>query len=109
VTTHRAGDVDVLVIGCGPAGASAALAAHDAGARVLVAERRARGGGNATTSGGPRRDARSRVVRPDGTPVPGLYAAGGAGTVWGPFTHSGGGLTDALVFRRLAGQESAQS
>jgi succinate dehydrogenase/fumarate reductase flavoprotein subunit len=63
----------------------------------------------ATTSGGPRRDACSRVVRPDGTPVPGLYAAGGAGTVWGPFTHSGGGLTDALVFGRLAGQDAARS
>jgi succinate dehydrogenase/fumarate reductase flavoprotein subunit len=63
----------------------------------------------ATTSGGPRRDALARVVRPDGTPVPGLYAAGGAGTVWGPFTHSGGGLTDALVFGRLAGQHAAQS
>jgi hypothetical protein len=49
------------------------------------------------------------VARPDGTPVPGLYAAGGAGTVWGPFTHSGGGLTDALVFGRLAGQHAAQS
>jgi predicted oxidoreductase len=63
----------------------------------------------ATTSGGPRRDAYSRVVRPDGTPVPGLYAAGGAGTVWGPFTHSGGGLTDALVFGRLAGHHAARS
>jgi succinate dehydrogenase/fumarate reductase flavoprotein subunit len=61
----------------------------------------------ATTSGGPRRDARSRVVRPDGTTVPGLYAAGGAGSVWGPFTQSGGGLTDALVFGRLAGREAA--
>jgi succinate dehydrogenase/fumarate reductase flavoprotein subunit len=49
------------------------------------------------------------VVRPDGTAVPGLYAAGGAGTVWGPFTHSGGGLTDALVFGRLAGQQAARS
>jgi urocanate reductase len=49
------------------------------------------------------------VVRPDGTPVPGLYAAGGAGTVWGPFTHSGGGLTDALVFGQLAGQQAARS
>ena len=63
----------------------------------------------ATTSGGPRRDARSRVVRPDGTTVPGLYAAGGAGSVWGPFTQSGGGLTDALVFGRLAGREAAQA
>jgi succinate dehydrogenase/fumarate reductase flavoprotein subunit len=62
----------------------------------------------ATTSGGPRRDALSRVVRPDGAPVPGLYAAGGVGSVWGPFTHSGGGLTDALVFGRLAGQQAAQ-
>jgi succinate dehydrogenase/fumarate reductase flavoprotein subunit len=63
----------------------------------------------ATTSGGPRRDALSRVVRPDGTAVPGLYAAGGAGSVWGSFTHSGGGLTDALVFGRLAGQQAARS
>jgi len=63
----------------------------------------------ATTCGGPRRDALARVVRPGGTPVPGLYAAGGAGTVWGPFTHSGGGLTDALVFGRLAGQHAARS
>jgi succinate dehydrogenase/fumarate reductase flavoprotein subunit len=54
-----------------------------------------------------RRDAQARVVRPDGTAVLGLYAAGGAGTVWGPFTHSGGGLTDALVFGRLAGQHAA--
>jgi len=29
--------------------------------------------------------------------------------VWGPFTHSGGGLTDALVFGRLAGQHAARS
>ena len=63
----------------------------------------------ATTSGGPRRDALSRVVRPDGTPVAALYAAGGAGTVWGPFTHSGGGLTDALVFGRLAGRQAARN
>lgn len=63
----------------------------------------------ATTSGGPRRDALSRVVRPDGSAVPGLYAAGGAGSVWGPFTHSGGGLTDALVFGRLAGRQAARS
>jgi predicted oxidoreductase len=63
----------------------------------------------ATTSGGPRRDALSRVLRPDGTPVAGLYAAGGAGSIWGPFTQSGGGLTDALVFGRLAGQQAARS
>ena len=46
------GNFDVLVIGCGPAGASAAIAAHDAGARVLVLEKRASGGGNALVAGG---------------------------------------------------------
>ena len=45
-------NVDVLVIGCGPAGASAAIAAHDAGASVLVVEKRRDGGGNALFAGG---------------------------------------------------------
>jgi flavin-dependent dehydrogenase len=45
-------DADVLVVGFGPAGATAAIAAHDAGARVLVVEKRAVGGGNAVVSGG---------------------------------------------------------
>jgi succinate dehydrogenase/fumarate reductase flavoprotein subunit len=43
------------------------------------------------------------------TPRSGLYAAGGAGTVWDPFTYSGGSLTDALVFGRLAGHHAARS
>ena len=45
-------NVDVLVVGCGPAGASAAIAAHDAGASVLLVEKRRRGGGNALFAGG---------------------------------------------------------
>src|SRR4051794_19480955 len=43
---------DVVVVGFGPAGAAAAIAAHDAGARVVVLEKRAVGGGNAVVSGG---------------------------------------------------------
>lgn len=43
---------DVVVIGFGGAGASAAIAAHDAGARVLVLEKAAEGGGNTLESGG---------------------------------------------------------
>ena len=43
---------DVLVLGFGVAGASAAIAAHDAGARVLVAEKMGYGGGNCLHSGG---------------------------------------------------------
>jgi succinate dehydrogenase/fumarate reductase flavoprotein subunit len=63
--------------------------------------------GVATASGGPRRDARARVLRSDGTPVPGLYAAGAAGSIWGHLTEHGGGLTEAIVFGRVAGQEAA--
>lgn len=60
----------------------------------------------ATASGGPRRDARARVVRADGTVIPGLYAAGGAGSVWGHLTEHGGGLADAIVFGRIAGADA---
>ena len=38
-----------------------------------------------------------------------LYAAEEVGTVWGAFTHSGGGLTDAPIFGHLAGQHAARS
>jgi succinate dehydrogenase/fumarate reductase flavoprotein subunit len=65
--------------------------------------------GVATASGGPRRDARASVLRPGGKPIPGLYAAGAAGSVWGHLTEHGGGLTDAIVFGRIAGGEAAVS
>src|SRR3954470_8150109 len=45
-------EADVLVVGFGPAGAAAAIAAHDAGGRGLVVEKRSVGGGNAVVSGG---------------------------------------------------------
>lgn len=61
----------------------------------------------ATASGGPRRDAQARVLRADGTPVPGLFAAGAAGSIWGHLTEHGGGLTDAIVFGRVAGQTAS--
>ena len=43
---------DVVVAGYGPAGACAAIAAHDAGRDVVVMESAGRGGGNARYSGG---------------------------------------------------------
>jgi succinate dehydrogenase/fumarate reductase flavoprotein subunit len=63
--------------------------------------------GVATASGGPRRDADARVLRPGGAPVPGLFAAGAAGSIWGHLTEHGGGLTDAIVFGRIAGERAA--
>lgn len=64
--------------------------------------------GLATASGGPRRDASSRVVATTGEPIPGLYSVGGAGSIWGgQVTEQGGGLTDAMVFGRIAARHAA--
>jgi len=64
--------------------------------------------GIATASGGPRRDDKARVLRTGGQdPIDGLYAAGAAGSIWGHLTEHGGGLTDAIVFGRIAGEQAA--
>ena len=63
--------------------------------------------GVAGTTGGPRHDELARVLRPGGRPVPGLYAAGAVSLVWGHLIEHGGGLTDAIVFGRIAGEHAA--
>lgn len=63
------------------------------------------------TCGGPRIDPSGRVLREDGTPIPGLYGAGNA--VASPAGHgywgAGGTIGPALVFGFLAGQHAARS
>jgi succinate dehydrogenase/fumarate reductase flavoprotein subunit len=49
------------------------------------------------------------VLRPDGSVVPGLYAAGAVSLVYGYLIDFGGGLTDALAFGRIAGAEAART
>ena len=45
-------EVDVLIVGFGAAGANAAIAAHDAGARVQIIEKQNIGGGNSAVCAG---------------------------------------------------------
>lgn len=45
-------DFDVVIVGYGGAGAAAAIAAHDAGANVLILEKTGEGGGSTYYSGG---------------------------------------------------------
>jgi tricarballylate dehydrogenase len=61
------------------------------------------------TFGGIRSDARARVLREDGTPIDGLYAAG---EVTGLYYHAypaGTSVLRALTFGRIAAREAARS
>jgi fumarate reductase flavoprotein subunit len=63
------------------------------------------------TQGGLRVDTRARVLRPDGEPIPGLYAGGGtavgvSGSGYRGYS-SGNGLLAATVLGRVAGEDAS--
>jgi fumarate reductase flavoprotein subunit len=63
------------------------------------------------TQGGLRVDTRARVLRPDGTPIPGLYAGGGtavgvSGSGYRGYS-SGNGLLAATVLGKIAGEAAS--
>jgi predicted oxidoreductase len=61
--------------------------------------------GGSNTSGGPRRDARARVVDVFGGPIPGLFAAGELGQALGlRYPGDGGNLSDAFCFGQIAAE-----
>jgi succinate dehydrogenase/fumarate reductase flavoprotein subunit len=59
------------------------------------------------TQGGPRRDKESRVLDPEGQPIPRLYAAGELGSIWGYLYQGACNVGEALVFGRIAGRNGA--
>ena len=61
------------------------------------------------TIGGPRTDAKARVLDTDGNVIPGLYAAGNVGgaTTQGFYGGAGGTIVLGLTFGYLAGQDAA--
>jgi 3-oxosteroid 1-dehydrogenase len=67
--------------------------------------------GDLGTKGGLRTDERARVLRTDGTPIPGLYAAGNAGASVMGRSYAGAGATlgPALTFGYLAALDLAGS
>jgi 3-oxosteroid 1-dehydrogenase len=60
--------------------------------------------GDLGTKGGLRTDGRARVLRPDGTPIPGLYAAGNASASVMGHSYAGAGATigPAMTFGYIA-------
>lgn len=59
------------------------------------------------TQGGPCRDSRARVLDIGGQPIPGLYAAGELGSIWGSRYQTSTNFAEALVFGRIAGHAAA--
>lgn len=59
------------------------------------------------TQGGPRHDVGQRVVDPFGEPIPGLYAAGELGSLFGHLYMSGGNLAECIIGGRIAGRNAA--
>ena len=66
--------------------------------------------GDLGTKGGLRTDARARVLRADGSPVPGLYAAGNASAAVMGHSYAGAGATigPAMTFGYIAALDMAE-
>ncbi len=59
------------------------------------------------TQGGPRHDEHQRVLDAFDEPIPGLYAVGELGSLFGHIYLLGGNLTEGVVGGRIAGQRAA--
>jgi succinate dehydrogenase/fumarate reductase flavoprotein subunit len=59
------------------------------------------------TQGGPRRNARAQIVRPDSTPIPRLYSAGELGSIYSYLYQGTGNIGECLAFGRIAGRHAA--
>jgi succinate dehydrogenase/fumarate reductase flavoprotein subunit len=65
--------------------------------------------GGATTNGGPRRDAKARIVNPYREPIPGLFGAGELGGAIGMLYPSpGANLGEAFAFGALAAETAME-
>ena len=58
------------------------------------------------TQGGPRHDRHQRVLDPFGAPIPGLYAAGELGSLFGHVYLSGGNLAECIIGGRTAARHA---
>jgi succinate dehydrogenase/fumarate reductase flavoprotein subunit len=59
------------------------------------------------TQGGPKRNAKCRIVDPNNHPIPRLYSAGEMGSFWGWMYNGGGNNAEALCTGRIAGRNVA--
>ena len=58
------------------------------------------------TQGGPRRNEKAQIVRPDGTPIPRLYSSGELGSIYSYLYQGTGNLGECLAFGRVAARNA---
>ncbi len=59
------------------------------------------------TQGGPRRNERGQIVRPDDTPIPRLYSAGEMGSIYSYLYQGTGNIGEAFAFGRISARHAA--
>jgi predicted oxidoreductase len=59
------------------------------------------------TQGGPRRNEKAQIVRPDSTPIRRLYSAGELGSIYSYLYQGTGNIGECLAFGRVAGRHAA--
>ncbi|HEU0156270.1 MAG TPA: FAD-binding protein [Stellaceae bacterium] len=59
------------------------------------------------TQGGPRRNEKGQILRPDGTPIPRLYSAGELGSIYSYLYQGTGNIGECLAFGRISGRNAA--
>ncbi|MGA8760555.1 MAG: FAD-binding protein [Stellaceae bacterium] len=59
------------------------------------------------TQGGPRRNEKGQIVRPNGTPIPRLYSAGELGSIYSYLYQGTGNIGECLAFGRISGCNAA--
>jgi succinate dehydrogenase/fumarate reductase flavoprotein subunit len=59
------------------------------------------------TQGGPRRNEKGQIIRPDGKPIRRLYSAGELGSVYSFLYQGGGNLGECMAFGRISGRNAS--
>lgn len=66
--------------------------------------------GGPNTQGGPRRSRKAEVLNGDGEPIPGLYAAGELGSIFGMlYPAAGANIGECIAFGRIAGENASRA
>jgi succinate dehydrogenase/fumarate reductase flavoprotein subunit len=58
------------------------------------------------TQGGPRRNEKGQIVRPDGTPIPRLYSSGELGAIYSYLYQGTGNIGECLAFGRISARNA---